>query len=538
MAALLTRIWGGIKAVAKLIFPVLGKAGKSSALRWVLHFIVLALALVGLYFLGTVPAVQRAIIKLPTELKPFYPPALGLLVYGLIWLAWYLWSILATEEEESPYPDIDTAWSEAMRALEQGGYDIKSAPLYVVFGRPAGGETALFDASGMRLTIRGAPPRVAAPLHVYAGPDAILVTCAGASLLGDLADILSGVKEPILDGEADGQQSMMLGGGTRLPNANFMRMQKILREAGGRKLSEDERRELGKLCERDEARQGHMVDRAKQSLLKDPHKVAEASARLKQLCKLIVRDRRPFCSVNGLLFLIPVGGAASDSDASLTGEICQRDLATARAALQMDCPVFTLVCDMETVAGFREFRASFAAEELNGRLGQSYPFVPDVRDGEAATSIDKSIQWIGDATIPGWVYKFFQVEKTASREEAAEAVRKNARLYHFLGTIRERIRRLSRIITHGLLKQENAQPMFPGCYLAGTGRAEADQAFAAGVFRRLLREDAQNAVAWTQQALDQEAEYQRMLTIGYIVLAVLAVADAALIVWAIMGLGK
>jgi len=237
-----------------------------------------------------------------------------------------------------------------------------------------------------------------------------------------------------------------------------------------------------------------------------------------------------------LLFLIPVGGAASDSDASLTGEICQRDLATARSALQIDCPVFTLVCDLETIPGFREFRTSFAEEELAGRLGQSFPFVPDVRPDEVAVKVDESIEWISEATIPGWVYKFLQVEKAAGREESAETVRKNARLYQFLGTVRERIRRLKRIISHGLLEQSDGQPMFPGCYLAGTGRAEPDQAFIAGVFRRLLRDDAQNAVAWTQEALDKEAEYHRLLNIGYIVLAVLAVANVALIVWVVMNL--
>jgi hypothetical protein len=317
-----------------------------------------------------------------------------------------------------------------------------------------------------------------------------------------------------------------------------MKMQRILRNAsaGGRKLSDDERRELGKLCARDEARQGYMVDRAKQSLLKDPHKVAESAARLRRLCQLVVRERRPFCSVNGLLFLVPVSGAASDSDASLTGEICQRDYAEARAGLQVDCPVFALVCDAETVPGFHEFRGGFAEEELAGRVGQRYPLVPDLRDDEVPGSLDEAIGWIGDATIPGWVYKFFQVDKAASREETAEVLKKNAFLYQFLGTMRERVRRLSRILTHGLLEQKDHRPLFAGCYIAGTGRAETDQAFSAGVFRRLLGE--QDNVAWTQEALVQEAEYQRMLGIGYVALGVLAVLNVVLAIVAVIWIRK
>src|SRR5215471_3221196 len=306
MLALLAKIWSGVKAVLRLILPgtfgrmfgrIRGKpdelAGKLVAPKeptgWGAGFLrVLAVLLVigilvGLYFIGTLESV-RHYIRLPYALQPFFPPVVALLIYGLVWLGWYLLKLLATEEEISAFPDIDAAWSEAMKALDQAGIDVKSAPLFLVIGKPAGSEEALFDASGQRLMVRRAPASVTAPLHVYAGPDAIFVTCAGASLLGNLADILAGVKEPVMDGEMDGSPSIVLGGGTRLPNANFIKMQRILRNAGGRKLSDEERRELGILCARDDARQGHMLDRTKQSLLKDPHKVAEATGRLRRLC--------------------------------------------------------------------------------------------------------------------------------------------------------------------------------------------------------------------------------------------------------------
>ena len=85
-----------------------------------------------------------------------------------------------------------------MKALDQSGIDVRSAPLFLVIGKPAGSEEALFDASGQRLMVRRAPASVTAPLHVYAGPDAIFVTCAGASLLGNLADILANAADPNL----------------------------------------------------------------------------------------------------------------------------------------------------------------------------------------------------------------------------------------------------------------------------------------------------------------------------------------------------
>src|SRR5215472_5344641 len=269
MGALLVKIWRAIKSVLWLLLPgtfgkmqrsvrskpdeivggvVTGKeaGGWSRGLLWVLHILLVIAVLVGLYYLGWKTRLWGLVRGNPNYI-PFYLPSLALSLYLLLWLGWYLVKLIGTEDEESRYPDIDAAWEEAMRALDQAGIDVKSAPLFLVLGKPAGTEEALFDASGQRLNVRRVPPRAASPLQVYAGPEAIFVTCAGASLLGELADIVAGVKEPVMGGELDGQPSMMLGGGTRLPNANFIKMQKILRGAGGRKLNEEEHRELAKL---------------------------------------------------------------------------------------------------------------------------------------------------------------------------------------------------------------------------------------------------------------------------------------------------
>src|SRR5262249_55911250 len=154
-------------------------------------------------------------------------------IYGLFWLGGWLWLLLMPEDEETPYPDIDLAWAEAMKALLQTGTDLTSAPLFLVLGKPAGTEDALVEACGLGLQVCRSGPGPA-PLRVYAGPNAIFVTCAGASLLGELAEMLSGVKEPVLDGEMDGAPSIRLGGGTMLPNADLIKIQKVLRGASGR----------------------------------------------------------------------------------------------------------------------------------------------------------------------------------------------------------------------------------------------------------------------------------------------------------------
>jgi hypothetical protein len=536
----LTGIWYGVQRIFYFVFPVLVKAHEARGvwigLLWILHIALVLAVLVGLYFLGTYTSAGNPINWNPT-LKRFYWPLMALLVYGLIWLSWYLWLLLTPEQEETAYPDIDAAWGEAVTALEQAGIGLASAPLFLVLGKPSGTEEALFEASRLRLSVRRVPPRAAAPLHLYAGSDGIFVTCAGASLLGQLSDILGGIKEPVFeDAESDGTQSIRLGGGTMLPDANMKKIQKILRASKEGKLTDEEKRELEKLYRRDEAKQGHMLDRAKQALLKDPQKVAEAAGRLRRLCKLIVRDRHPFCSANGILVLLPISGASSDTDAGLMGEICQRDMAEARRGLKVNCPVFTLACDVETIPGFREFRGGFSEEELLRRIGQKYELAPDLRDeDQVLETVESSVRWIGDSTVPGFAYKFFQIE-TAGRETSADAFRKNALLYQFMGTMRERVQRLGRVVSHGLLKQQDERPLYGGCYIAGSGRAENDQAFVAGFFRLLFRE--QDHVAWTQEALNEEASVRRMIGMGYIALAALAVIDVALLAIAILKSGS
>src|SRR5205085_10340970 len=85
------------------------------------------------------------------------------------------------------------------------GIDLTAAPLFLVLGRPAGGEAALFQAAQLQLAVKMAPPRGDAPLHVFANRDGIYVTCAGASLLGRQSLLFVGVGSgPESNGSAGG----------------------------------------------------------------------------------------------------------------------------------------------------------------------------------------------------------------------------------------------------------------------------------------------------------------------------------------------
>jgi hypothetical protein len=101
-----------------------------------------------------------------------------------------------------------------------------------------------------------------------------------------------------------------------------------------------------------------------------------------------------------------------------------------------------------------------------------------------------------------------------------------------MAQMHERQRHLSRLLLRAL-EVENGEPYpFGGCYLAATGaRADRQQAFIAGVMHRLL--DEQNAVWWTEEALDDEEWYERWTQVGYLALAAAGAAALLGLAWAL-----
>jgi type VI protein secretion system component VasK len=262
--------------------------------------------------------------------------------------------------------------------------------------------------------------------------------------------------------------------------------------------------------------------------------VADLTGRLRHLCRLVARDRQPYCPVNGLLVLLPLAATDSDDDAQNTAESCGRDLQTVRAALKVDCPLLAMVCDLEMLPGFREFFQRQKPTDLLKRVGQRFPMGTDLRGEPLAEALEGAVGWLCLNTLRDWVYRLFRVEQ-AGREDAAAAVSANSRLYLMLSELREREARLARILTRGVLAGWEGAPRFGGCYLGATGAEASQQAFVPGVFRRLT--EAQNYVAWTDQARADDARYQRLANLGYGILAGLGVLAVAAVAWSVLNAG-
>jgi hypothetical protein len=536
----LSWLGGTLRRLGALIFPAVGKAraaapGMARGLLWFLHFLVLALVLVGLYFLNQRPRVLEMLPVHP-RIKPFWLPILGLLFYLLCWLAWWLWQLLAVEEEPSHFPDIDEAWEAAKQALARAGLGLTELPLFFVLGRPDAGEPGMMGAAKLPLPVNGEPGGDA-PVRAYAGRDALFVTCAGASVLGRQAAVLAGSSAgslaapfPAAGGGEFGEESTdKTLEPTKAPLA-AQRIKEIVARAerGGRELTGDERRALRAIERR---------DKPHASLLRNPDEVELQTARLRHLCRLIARDRHPYTSVNGVLLLVPFAGTYSDQDATDTGDVCRRDLETLRQALRVDCPLLALVCDLENADGFAEFVGRFSAKELQSRIGQRHPLLPDFGRKPSpagagadplAESVEGLVRWVCGTTVPRWVYQKFRLEKEG--EDVTEVVRGNARLFLFGDEMRSQQARLGTILARAVGGEAGTR--FGGCYLAGTGKEAAEQGFVAGVLRRLI--DEQSHVAWTPEVIEEEATYRRWTQIGWPVLVLLALVAAGLVTYSLL----
>jgi hypothetical protein len=533
-----TRIWVGFTQLLGLILPFFGRAADyrrwGPGLRWFLRILLLVGVLVLLYFINKW-LVPPKWIKAPELVQRFWLPTLFLLFFLLSWLGWWLWKLLTPEAESSDFPDIDEAWGEACKALNQAGIELTEVPVFLVLGRPTAPEEAMMQAAQVQLVVRQAPRGDNAPLHVYANRDGIYVTCAGCSLLGKQAAILAGEEGTQAGGRS--ASSSDEGGGFD-PTKTVAREDVLMSTMGRREGPEREvagillrAREEGREITAAERRRLRVLQRMPvPSLLRNPAEVERLTARLTHLCRLIARDRRPWVPVNGILLLLPFAATDTEEDAGQTGLICQQDLATARKVFQVHCPLLALVCDLETAPGFREFIDRISTPQRAQRVGQRFPLAPLVDPKQLPGILEMVPRVICQAVFPTWVYKFFRVEG-AGRETTEEATRVNGQLYRLMYEMREREKFLAHILSRAAVTEQEGPLLFGGCYLAATGAEANDQAFVAGVFRRLYHQDEhlQDKVAWTAEKIAEEADYRRWTKIGYVAVAAFSVLNVVLL---------
>jgi hypothetical protein len=540
MQALVTFVSGilnGVRAAVGLVLPIFADAADFR--RWPGWLkAVIGLALVagicfGLYVLQQRFDLNFFLKYAPRSIADYYLPILFLLLVVFSWLAYGLWALLAAGDAEAEFPDVQSAWGEAMRRLDSAGMRVGDAPLFLVLGRPTAGLDALFLAAGVKEIIR-TPSQGEPPIRVYAWDEAIFVVCPGASAWGRFC---SEVTNPAAEGDWSGaapNPGATLDPGGAFAGADPMlraEMEELLRESSQRELNFTEQTRLRELVETLQSAQAP----AKRKIVFPEDERARQTRRLRYLCQLIRRDRRPWCPINGVLVLVPWAVAESDDAARIGCGVLEQELDAAREVFQERYPTFALVSDLETAQGFDEFRLGFRADMLKQRIGQRVPLVPVGKAEDVSGLVGNAARWIGLSVLPAWISRFLRLEVGPDvRQTPGVSNTHNRNLYLLMHAVFERGPRLAELLARGIppvggTDELASVPMFGGLYLAATGRDGKQQAFVEGVFQRVL--ESQNAVSWSPEALADDARRNRVAAVGYVLVALLVAVTIAAVYW-------
>jgi len=539
-------IWNTLRSWIGLILPVLKKPTDFRSwpqwFRVLLYLVVVPGAIAGL--LWWVSSTQTLAERFLWIKGNWWLPVAGLCVYALCWLLYLLIQTMLEDDDVVEFPDIHEAWTQAVGQLAQANLRVTELPMFLILGRTAAGDEALFRAAGLK-EARPVPGDPKAPVRFFANRDALYVVCSGASGWGRYCGCLAGEPLPF-DGTASGA---VPPGATLAPSdatktirpedaaaasmgpdkALLDEMNQLVALSTQRALTPEEKARLQELSDL------YRTKPAAKEREPIPRKVLTTDqARLNYLCRLIRRERRPWCPINGILVLIPWTSLENESTNREGYPVLGQELAQIRSTLDLRAPIIAMVCDLEGATGFREFRGCFQAETLaKQRIGQRVPLVPDAPASELPTLYESVAQWIGQNVLPRWVMQFLRVDQPNDlRRTPGVASSHNANLYFLLREMYLRSPRLGRTLGKAIPITEpgskDVVPLFAGCYLAATGRSDAETAFAAGVFSRLVEN--QNFVSWTPRAYARQSRYGSM-SLLFSVASLLLVVVAGLLIW-------
>ena len=529
--------------VAGVFVPMFLRPTAPAALAWFLHFVLVAGAVVGLYFVQTPGGLTEKLGRAPAIFKQFWLPALFLLGYFLLWTISWLWRALAPNQPATDFPDLDEAWDEAVGALEKAGIGIADTPLFLVLGTPPAGYEPLFRALPHGLTVAGGT-NAASPLRVYANRDGIYLALPGATLLGMQDGAAGGY-----DGGASVYQSLgvdqsigigqsvgvsvgggSIGGSVGGGGGPLQEIQRIIRTAreDNRPLSDTEKERVRVLS----GGGGGAPPQAEPSrgggsaTLHNTRLVDLAGQRLAHVCGKVAAVRWPLCPVNGAILAIPASAAEKDEAAQQWGLVARQDFAVAEAVLKLRFPVYALVGGVEDLPGGHLFFDRFAADKGGQRLGKGFPLNPELKPESTPAAVETTVGWVFNGLLPYWALRLTRVDGTGHAD-----TKDNGQLVRFLAEIARRGPHLARLVSRAVVLSGDAVPVFGGCYLSVVTPGEADAKFAKEFFRKV--ESTQGFVAWTDAAFAEDAGYRSTAKLGYAVLALLlagVVAFAAYVV--------
>jgi len=492
-----------------------GLGRPNSAIRWILHGVLVLLILALLGFLQYWFEIGRFVFAPHPLLRMFWLPLVGIMVYINIWLLWLVWRLYDPKPGPSLWEDIDFSWEQVTGAIYRAGMDPTKVPLFLVLGRPGSGFGTLFEAARIPLEIHGIPESQLAPLQVYAGKQAIFIVSSDTCLLGALCDRVTShltTLEGYPNLPPDAKSGLFSGpmGKTASPAM-----------AGAASVSSP-------LAE-------NPVDGAHEALrpiTRDPELMGRMQSRLDHLCRLIRGMRHPWCPLNGVLLVIHELATINEQVATQAAILAQTDLNTVVESSGVDCQAVVLFSDAERILGFREFLALVPKDKRDQRLGKSIPLALNATEERRAEIMNQTIYWQSAELIPKLIFRTFQIhgleENPDPNKPGGIDVHANRQLMRLIGSIWSRRYAMGRLCAR-ILGEKPPRPLrVTGCYLGATGPTRSTQGFLTDLFAQIF--EGQNLVTWTQEARQAEKALMLVVIVGYAFTALLTILTVVLAV--------
>lgn len=535
MAQLSTRVASRELEEAKGVTGFLRRLGR--IVLFVLLLVLLALAFWGLYLLNDWLKLPQILGGPLPWLRPYWLPIIVVLFCVTFYLAIRLWGLLGPEKDANAFPDLDDAWAEAEASLVQAGINLRDVPLFLMVGKPFGSIDAIFSGSKITWLVRQVPLRVDAPFQVYAHRQAIFVALGEHSMLGKTLVQLS--KATPSDQALPSSQESVFYDSPKTSSVLETAPAEPIDALATPNLLVEELSPRGMLAALDA---GPRVSTLEERIAKQtqsrweplpPETVDLTRRRTNAMIRILSKYRRPYCTANGVLVVVPQTGLANSTDAGQIAAALESDLLAITKAGQTRCPAWLLVADLHTITGFDALFGSLDAERRLRLLGRDLPFQPDLPPAAVDDMVTTAIgSFLGSLSL--LAQKLFILESVQSA--AAQAILTNGKLFEMVEHLEQRRPGLEIVVRRIIHSSWEDGLYFGGFYLAATGTdPNADQAFLPGVMRLLV--DHQNKVVWTDEAIEEEADYQRWAIFGYAAMAVFCLLLVALGYWRWQGVG-
>lgn len=438
------------------------------------------------------------------------------------------------EGEGALFPDIEAAWDEGIAELDRLGVNPRMTPLFLIIGGHGEAQAkALFEASQLETIVKGVPEGHAA-LHWFYGRDsqnrdAIYLYCDNVSCLSLLSRVA----------KTAGPATAASGGAAASAPRDIrstMQVADIRDTMAGPSAAPAPSTPAPALNIRGTMEVANIRDTMagtgpgtaaapavvmEQRIVVDKADREEAQRRLQYLCRLIVRARKPYCPINGLLALLPYKVLESQTGAGEMTVAATADLRVLHRAFQLRFPVNVLVSGLEDELGFQELVRRVGQNDAAARrFGKGH----DIWKTPLAEQMEALCAHACGA-FEDWAYSLFR------KDDALRKKTGNERLYLLLCKVRGRVQmHLEKVLAEGFGydpdKQEDVvPPLFGGCYFAATGEREDRRAFVAGVLRDKLF-DTEADVEWTDEAILEDQRHHRWARTVMGIDALLAVALA------------